>query len=422
MSARCAPRPSAPATAPTASPGRRSSSPMASTTSPTTSSTSCWRGCPMRRAGTKGISLFLVPKFLLNADGSLGERNDVRCAFDRAQARHPRLADLHHGLWRQGRRDRLADRRGEPRPRLHVHDDEQRAARRRPAGRRHRRARDAAGARLCARPQAGPRAGANGSSPIIEHPDVQAHAADHARADRAPRARSATPPRVAIDRAHRSKDDAARKAAQRARLAADAGRQGLLHRHRHRGRLARRAGAWRHGLHRGDRRGAALSRRAHRRDLRRHQRHPGDRSGDAQAAAVGRRRPCAAYIGELRDTVDGGAGEPTIRPSARPARGCGDAVDSLERATDWLLGAARQTTAGRARRRDAVSAAVRQRRRRLHAGRRGARRAAARRRRAARRAHRAGALLRREHRRAGGGPRTHRHRRRRQHQHAPTPR
>jgi 3-(methylthio)propanoyl-CoA dehydrogenase len=29
--------------------------------------------------GVKGISLFVVPKFLLNADGSLGERNDVHC-------------------------------------------------------------------------------------------------------------------------------------------------------------------------------------------------------------------------------------------------------------------------------------------------------------------------------------------------------
>ena len=29
--------------------------------------------------GTKGISLFIVPKFNLNADGSLGERNGVRC-------------------------------------------------------------------------------------------------------------------------------------------------------------------------------------------------------------------------------------------------------------------------------------------------------------------------------------------------------
>jgi alkylation response protein AidB-like acyl-CoA dehydrogenase len=30
-------------------------------------------------AGTKGISLFIVPKVLVNADGSLGERNEVRC-------------------------------------------------------------------------------------------------------------------------------------------------------------------------------------------------------------------------------------------------------------------------------------------------------------------------------------------------------
>jgi len=29
--------------------------------------------------GVKGISLFIVPKFLVNADGSLGQRNDVRC-------------------------------------------------------------------------------------------------------------------------------------------------------------------------------------------------------------------------------------------------------------------------------------------------------------------------------------------------------
>lgn len=34
---------------------------------------------PGAPAGTKGISLFIVPKFLVNADGSLGPRNDVRC-------------------------------------------------------------------------------------------------------------------------------------------------------------------------------------------------------------------------------------------------------------------------------------------------------------------------------------------------------
>ncbi|WP_312222279.1 acyl-CoA dehydrogenase [Rhizobium rhizoryzae] len=34
---------------------------------------------PDAPAGTRGISLFLVPKFLLNADGSLGARNDLHC-------------------------------------------------------------------------------------------------------------------------------------------------------------------------------------------------------------------------------------------------------------------------------------------------------------------------------------------------------
>ena len=34
---------------------------------------------PSAPAGSKGISLFIVPKFLPNPDGSLGERNDLRC-------------------------------------------------------------------------------------------------------------------------------------------------------------------------------------------------------------------------------------------------------------------------------------------------------------------------------------------------------
>ncbi len=34
---------------------------------------------PGSPAGTKGISLFIVPKFLVNEDGSLGRRNDLRC-------------------------------------------------------------------------------------------------------------------------------------------------------------------------------------------------------------------------------------------------------------------------------------------------------------------------------------------------------
>jgi len=34
---------------------------------------------PDAPAGTRGISLFIVPKYLVNHDGSLGERNDVKC-------------------------------------------------------------------------------------------------------------------------------------------------------------------------------------------------------------------------------------------------------------------------------------------------------------------------------------------------------
>lgn len=34
---------------------------------------------PGAPAGTKGISMFIVPKFLVNEDGSLGARNDVKC-------------------------------------------------------------------------------------------------------------------------------------------------------------------------------------------------------------------------------------------------------------------------------------------------------------------------------------------------------
>ena len=35
---------------------------------------------PDAPAGTKGLSVFIVPKRLVNADGSLGERNDVRAS------------------------------------------------------------------------------------------------------------------------------------------------------------------------------------------------------------------------------------------------------------------------------------------------------------------------------------------------------
>ena len=47
-----------------------------------------------RAPGVKGISLFIVPKFLVNADGSLGRAQRGALRVHRAQARHPREPHL----------------------------------------------------------------------------------------------------------------------------------------------------------------------------------------------------------------------------------------------------------------------------------------------------------------------------------------
>ncbi len=43
--------------------------------------------------GSKGISLFVVPKFNVNADGSLGSRNPIFCTGLEHQNGHPRQLD-----------------------------------------------------------------------------------------------------------------------------------------------------------------------------------------------------------------------------------------------------------------------------------------------------------------------------------------
>ena len=63
-------------------------------------------------AGTKGISLFIVPKFLPGADGALGPRNGVSCgSIEEKMGIHGNATCVmnYDGA------DRLADRRGEPR-------------------------------------------------------------------------------------------------------------------------------------------------------------------------------------------------------------------------------------------------------------------------------------------------------------------
>ena len=50
--------------------------------------------------GTKGLSLFLVPKFLVKRDGTLGDANDVRAVSIEHKLGHACEPDLRYGLWR----------------------------------------------------------------------------------------------------------------------------------------------------------------------------------------------------------------------------------------------------------------------------------------------------------------------------------
>ena len=196
-----------------------------------------------------------------------------------------------------------------------------------------------------------------GMSPIVEHPDVRRmlltmrgadpggarHLLPHRRGDR---------PRPSLG------DPEARRQASRARRAPDAGRQGLLHRHRRRGRLARRAGAWRHGLHRGDRRGAASARRAHRADLRGHERHPGDRPRrpascrSRKARRSPRSSPACASTAQKLVGIN-------ARPSARWRRGCGTPSTRSTGRRNTCSAPSQTLACRRARGRHALSAPLR---------------------------------------------------------------
>ena len=102
------------------------------------------------------------------------QRRPLRLA--RAQARHPRQPDRGAGVRRQGRRRRLAGRRGEPRPRVHVHHDERGAVLGRARGRRPRRARLPARRVAYARERIqGTELGTRSKEKvaIIRHPDVR---------------------------------------------------------------------------------------------------------------------------------------------------------------------------------------------------------------------------------------------------------
>ncbi len=274
---------------------------------------------PDAPSGTRGISLFLVPKFLLNADGSPGQRNDLRahsiehkmgirgsptCTMvlgDHGGATGYLIGEENRGMacmFTMMNQARLSVA-------LQGIGVAERAYQQALAYARERKQGRAAGTK-------------EGMSPIIAHPDVKRMLLTMRALTIAART-IAYATAVATDRAQRSADAAARATAARTRLALNADRKGVRHRCRLRGRLARRAGAWRHGLYRGDRRRPAHARCADRRDLRGHQRHPGHRSRDPQAAAVRWRRGETLY---RRAAAHRRGGQGRQRPGLRrrPAR------------------------------------------------------------------------------------------------------
>ena len=314
--------------------------------------------------GSRGISLFLVPKFLPDADGTPGERNDLRPlrVEDKLGIHASPTCVMSYGEeegavgWRIGEENRGLECMFTMMNSERLLVGVQGVA---IAERAYQQARDYARTRVQGRP-AGAAREMPEAPPIVHHPDVRRMLLSMRAGDRGDA-------RAELSRRRCDRREPPRRRRQGAvpRAApgrpADPGRQGVVHRSRRRDRLDRHPGAWRDGLHRGDRRGAILSRRADRADLRGHQRHPGERPGRPQARPRRRRGGARAVRRDAadpdRDRRRGGVGG----DASRPRRG----LDALERATAYLVEAEPAHRRGRI---VALSGAVRHGRRRLADG------------------------------------------------------
>ena len=286
--------------------------------------------------GTRGISLFLVPKFLLNADGSLGARNDARahsiehklgihasptCTMvygDNGGATGFLVGEENRGMacmFTMMNPARLSVG-------LQGVAIAERATQQALAYARERRQGRASGA-------------PSGSSPIIAHPDVKRMLLTMRALTRAARAICYTTA-VALDRAQRSADDDARKAAhERASLLTPIAKAFSTDI----GNEVASLGVQVHGgMGYVEETGAAQ----HYRDARITPIYEGT-NGIQAIDLVTRKLPLAggatvkAYIGEIRRTVE------AVNATNDAAFGwtgvrLEDAVNSLGRATDWLLG------------------------------------------------------------------------------------
>jgi alkylation response protein AidB-like acyl-CoA dehydrogenase len=291
---------------------------------------------PDAPAGTKGISLFLVPKLLLGADGSLGGRNDVRahsiehklgihasptCTMvygDNGGATGFLIGEENRGMacmFTMMNQARLSVG-------LQGVAIAERATQQALAYARERKQGRAGGAQ-------------SGSSPIIAHPDVKRMLLTMRALTRAARAICYSTA-VALDRAQRSPDGAARQAAnERASLLTPVAKAFSTDI----GNEVASLGVQVHGgMGYVEETGAAQ----HYRDARIAPIYEGT-NGIQAIDLVTRKLPLAggatvrSHIGEIRRTVE------AVDASNDPALGwtgvrLKDAVDSLERATGWLIG------------------------------------------------------------------------------------
>jgi acyl-CoA dehydrogenase len=291
---------------------------------------------PNAPAGTRGISLFLVPKFLVNADGSLGARNDVRAhSIEHKMGNHASPTCTMVFGDQGGAVGYLIGEENRGMACMFTMMNQARLAVALQGVAIAERSTQQALAYARDRKQGRTSKSAEGSSPIIAHPDVRRMLLSMRAQTRAARA-ICYATAVAIDRAHLSADEDSRQAAHdRASLlipvakafATDVGVD------------VSSLGVQVHGgMGYIEETGAAQ----HYRDSRIAPIYEGT-NGIQAIDLVMRKIPLAqgmtvkTHIADLRRTVE------AVRAANNPAFGAtgarlGEAVDSLERTTAWLLG------------------------------------------------------------------------------------
>src|SRR5438105_3888714 len=286
--------------------------------------------------GTKGISLFLIPKFLLNPDGSLGPRNDARAhSIEHKLGIHasPTCTMVYgdHG----GATGFLVGEENRGMACMFTMMNQARLSVALQGVAIAERATQQALAYARERKQGRATGVESGSSPIIAHPDVKRMLLTMRALTRAARALCYATA-VALDRAQRSPDEAARKAAhERASLLTPVAKAFSTDI----GSEVASLGVQVHGgMGYIEETGAAQ----HYRDARIGQIYEGT-NGIQAIDLVTRKLPLAggatvrAYIGEIKRTAAAANAAKDLGFGATGVR-LGEAAASLERATDWLLG------------------------------------------------------------------------------------